>query len=425
MTDINELLDRIEITPKLIYYIDVQYKKMMNQLRFSLGRLNGITSVEVNRLFNLTDITQEDLTDFMELYPANVYIMRQPIYNLLTLIIIKALKEGNERLALDTNTLLGLVFLGRLKYHYLKFIDQPILEKALNNMNKKSYIGLHGMIWMINHITKSTFDKWMPLVMQDINQMYPRYRYIIDLKNKLNQIMKTIAHQYYYQILHRNDVDRSVIIKNRTNEIMEYITSKSIPSNLFEYAVKLCSNNTITDTDKISKLHYNVQTYQSLQLQMSLLIYNILDRLFAVMTYYKDQYQKNIDINDFEWLKSFFTGLKRSTIILKNASDTVFTTYNFDRFEVIAYALVITLFVDSLNHNTDYYGTSNNISNNDNMEAQYNYYDKNDDYSDDNSNLYESYDFNINDMDEQLEGLFEGFMIDKELFELFSNEGDD
>ena len=158
---------------------------------------------------------------------------------------------------------------------------------------------------------------------------------------------------------------------------------------------------------------------------MSLLIYNILDRLFAVMTYYKDQYQKNIDINDFEWLKSFFTGLKRSTIILKNASDTVFTTYNFDRFEVIAYALVITLFVDSLNHNADYYGTSNNISNNDNMEAQYNYYDKNDDYSDDNSNLYESYDFNINDMDEQLEGLFEGFMIDKELFELFSNEGDD
>lgn len=422
MTDIHELLDRIELTPKLIYYIDMQYKKMMNQLRFSLGKLNGITSVEVNRLFNLTELTPDDLTDFMELYPTNVFVMRQPIYNLLTLIIIKALQEGNTRLALDTNTLLGMVHLGKLKYKYIRVIDQAIFEKTLNSLSKKSYIGIHGVLWMVQNVCKSTFDRWMPEVMKDITQMYPRYRYMIDLRNKFNQIVKTVAKQYYYQMLHRNDIDRSVILKNRANEIIEYITSKTIPSNIFDYAVRLCSNNIKTDTDRISKLHYNVQTYQSLQIQMNLLIYNILDRLFAVMQYYKDQYQKNIDINDFDWLKAFFTGLKRSTIILRTASNPVFLTYKFDRFEVIAYALVITLFVDSLNHNNEYYGTSN-VSSNDNS-SDYDIYNTIDNIDNDSVYIDEELYTDKYTNEDLLELLFEGISVDKELFELYNDRGE-
>ena len=419
---IQDLLDGIRITPKLIYYIDNQYKKMMNQLRFSLGRLNGLTNVEINRLFNLTDLTPSDLVEMMDEYPKDVYVMRQPIYNLLALIVIKAYQEGNVRLALDTNTLLGMVFLGRLKYKYIRVIDQGILEKTIAGLSKKSYIGLHGIIWMVNTVTKSTHDKWMPDILKNINNMYPRYRYIIDLRNKFNQIMKTIAKAYYYNILHRNDVDRSVVLKNRTQEIMNYIESKSIPSGIFEYAVKLCNINISTDVDRITKLHYNVQAYPSMQSQMSLLIYNILDRLFAVMNYYKEQNQKNIDINDYDWVKLFFTGLKRSTIILRTASDPIFLTYKYDRFEVIAYALVVTLFIDSLNHNSDYYGSTSAGSSDENMEDQYNLYDK--DYDSDNYAPYideSMLDYYVDEKDDALEAFFEGVMFDKDLFELFNS----
>ena len=417
MTDIHELLSKIYITPKLIYYINNLYKRMINQLRFSLGRLNGITTVEVNRLFNLTELEPEDLKNFMELYPKDVFVMRQPIYNLLTLITIKAIQEGNKQLALDTNTLLGMVFLGKLKYHYIRIIDQEILEKSISQMSKKSYVGLHGVVWMINYVTKSTFDRWMPLIMKDITEMYPRYRYIIDLRNKLNQIMKTIAHQYYYNILHRNDVDKAVVIKKRANEILDYITTKLIPSNIFELAAKLCKS----DPNKLAKLHYNIQSYPSMQGSISLLINNILERLFNTMEIYKLETGKNIDINDLDWLKLFFVGLKRSTIILQTASSPIFGTYEYDRFEVIAYTLVVTLFVDSLNHNNDYYSISSS-NNSQDLTTQYNYYD---DESLSNSrynggfSLDENY---INDSDEQLEALFEGFQYDKELFELYRGD---
>lgn len=429
--NIHELLDGIRITPKLIYYIDTQYKKMMNQLRFSLGRLNGITSVDINRIFNLTDLTPSDFTEFMEEYPKDVYVMRQPIYNLLALIVIKAYLEGNARLALDTNTLLGMIFLGRLKYKYIRVVDQAILDKTLANLSKKSYIGLHGIVWMVNTVTKSTHDKWMPEVLKNLDNMYPRYRYIIDLRNKFNQIVKTIARAYYYNILHRNDIDRSVVLKNRTQEIINYIDSKTIPNNILEYAVKLCNMNVKTDIDKISQLHYHIQTYSSMQTQMSLLIYNILDRLFAVMNYYKDQNGKNIDINDFDWIKMFFVGLKRSTIILRTASDPIFLTYKYDRFEVIAYALVVTLFVDSINHHGDYYGSNEAGSSEEkDIESQYsNYYDQ--DYNADNYmpnqdySFDESFDYTIEDNDSDLEALFEGVQYDKELFEFYNNDGGD
>ena len=62
---------------------------MIGQIRFSLGKLNGITSVEINRLFALTGIDSNDLREIMDEYPKDVFVMRQPIYNLLTLIVIK------------------------------------------------------------------------------------------------------------------------------------------------------------------------------------------------------------------------------------------------------------------------------------------------------------------------------------------------
>ena len=424
--DIYDLLDKIPISNKLIYFIDTQYKKMIGQLRFSLGRLNGMTAVEINRLFNLTDLTQSDLIEYMERFPKNVFVMRQSIYNLLALIIVKAYQVGNDRLALDTNTLLGLVFLGRLKYKYIRMIDQPILEKTVAGLSKKSYIGLHGLVWMVNKVTKDTHDIWMPSILKDLNDPYPMYRYIIDLRNKFNQIMKTIARLYYYNIEHRNDVDRSVVLKNRTNEIVNYIISKNIPDNILQMVVDLCKVNCPeTSIDRINNLQYNIQVYNSMQVQISLLINLLLDKIFAYMNIYKAQFDKNLDINDPIFIKSFYTGLKRSTIMLRLASDPVFTTYKYDRYEVLAYAFIITLFVDSQNHNSDYYGNTN-LTTNDNFEDQYNYgsYNSSDDDSYDYGFNESILDYYIDDKEESLEAFYEGVMFDNELFELFNMRGD-
>lgn len=350
--NIHEILNNIQITPKLVYYLNTLYRKMIGQIRFSLGKLNGITSIEVNRLFQLVGLSPSDLITMMEEYPKNVFVMRQPIYNLLALIVIKCHMIGNTRLAIDTNLLLGMVFLGRLKYKYIRVVNQNLMDKTIQGLSKKSYIGLHGVLWMIAKLCKDTHDSWMDKILDNIDDAYPRYRYIIDMRNKFNQVMKTVARSYYYNFEHRNDVDRSVIIKNRTNEIINYIMDKSVPLQIFELAAKICQSN----PDKINNLHYNIQIYPSMQAQMTLLVYNILDRLFAYLNTYKEQFNKKCDINDPLFLRSFYVAMKRSTIMLRTASDPIFTSYGYTREEVLSYGMIVTLFIDSTNHNAEYYG---------------------------------------------------------------------
>ena len=410
--NIHELLDNIPITPKLVYYINSMYRKMIGQIRFSLGKLNGITSVEINRLFALTNIEPEDLEGIMNQYPKDVFVMRQPIYNLLTLIVMKSHLIGNTRLAIDTNLLLGMVFLGRLKYKYIRVVDQNLMEKTIQNLSKKSYIGLHGVLWMIAKLCKDTHDAWMDKILSNLDDMYPRYRYIIDFRNKFNQVMKTVARAYYYNFEHRNDIDRSVIIKARTNEILNYLLEKSIPSEIFELAANICQSS----PDKINNLHYNIQTYNSMQAQATLLIYNILDRLFAYLNTYKQQFNKNCDINDPLFLRSFYVAMKRSTIMLKTASDPIFTSYGYTREEVLAYGMIVTLFIDSTNHNSEYYGNTQSGSYQDDFNKNYNsFYDS--DYQQDNYTVnMESIDIYEDLMNMAQDGVFEdyeSFQFDK------------
>ena len=423
--DINDILDLIPISPKLIYYINTQYRKMTSNLKFSLGRLNGMTNVEIKRLFNLTDLTTDDLDEYISRFPENNYIMLQYIYQILALITLKASLNGNERLALDTNALLGLVMLGRLKYKYIRVVDHSILEKTLNGLSKKTYIGLHGIMWMVNKVTQDTYNLWMPQIKKNLNDPYPMYRYVVDLRNKFNQIMKVIARLYYYNMVHRNDPDRTIVIKTRVNEIIQYIMNNTIPDNILQVIVDTCKINCPeTSIDRINNLNYNVQIYNSMQSHMGLLINAVLTKLFTYMEVYKTQFQKNLDINDPLFIKSFYTGLKRSTVMLTLASDSIFNIYKYDKYEVLAYAFIITLYVDSLNHNGDYYGASNasSISN-----------DINDiddgSISDDNIAPYDDFsesilDYHIDDKEDKLEAFFEGVIYDQDLFELFDMRGD-
>ena len=405
--NIHEVLNNMQITPKLVYYLNTLYRKMIGQIRFSLGKLNGITNIEINRLFELTGLRPSDLVQVMEEYPKNVFVMRQPIYNLLALIVIKCHMIGNTRLAIDTNLLLGMVFLGRLKYKYIRIVNQNLMDKTIQGLSKKSYIGLHGVLWMIAKLCKDTHDSWMDKILDNLDDVYPRYRYIIDMRNKFNQVMKTVARSYYYNFEHRNDIDRNVVIKNRTNEIINYITDKSVPMEIYELVAKVCQSN----PDKINNLHYNIQIYPSMQAQMTLLIHNILDRLFAYLNTYKEQFNKKCDINDQLFLKSFYVAMKRSTIMLRIASDPIFTSYGYTREEVLSYGMIMTLFIDSTNHNVEYYGGVDvGGSREDDFSKNYD----NSNYNQDSYTMYESLDIYEDLIDMAHDGIFE----DYEPFEL-------
>ena len=402
MVKFTDLLERIEITPKLIYYIDRQYSKLMAQIRFSLGKLSGFTSLEVNRLFALLGITFSDFGDILKEYPKNVYVMQQPVYNLLTLIIVKAHLEGNERLAMDTNILLGLAFLGRLKYKYIRVVDQNLFDKTVSKLSKKTYIGMHGTQWMINKVCEDAYGRWMPLMEKDPNNMYPRYRYIIDMRNKFNQIVKTLARAYYYQYQHKNDVDRSVMLHQRANEILNYLLEKTLSDDIVEF-IATTANMSI---DRVIELQHLIQTYNSMQTQMLVIIKEILDRLLAVIENYAQVNDVNINVRDPIWIRSFTNALKRSTIILKCVSHEVFQAYHYDRFEILIFAFISVLFIDFINH-ADTYTNKGNLANDDfssNYSAYVNY--DSDDFS------------NQSTFGEALEMLFEGVDIsNKELID--------
>lgn len=349
----SELLQSFEINGKLVVLINNIYSRMIQQLRFSLGKLNGVTTSDINRLFASTGLSPQDFSEVLSEYPKNVYVMQQPIYSLLALIVLKSYAEGNERLALDTNTLLGLTILGRRRYKYISFVDQNIFDKTVNSITKKTYIGMHGALWMVNRVTKSAHDKYIKQMLDNVDNVYPRYRYIIDMYNRFNQIMKTIARKYYYNIAHRNDVPRDVQVKSRANEVLEFVLKKPVPSPVLDYISEVSGS----PPEKVNELYHMLQMYYSIQSQFFVIFSLIVDRIMAFLDAWHSQNPgSEINVNDPNFVLGFINKLKRSTIILKSVSSEIFSQYKFDRFLVLYFAFVIVLYVDSKNHSAHYAG---------------------------------------------------------------------
>lgn len=393
----SQLLAKCELSPKLIFLLESAYRRMLGQIRQSLGRLSGMTTAEINRLFMCANLEPSDFDEVLKEYPKNVYVMQHPVYSLLTLIMLKCYQEGNQRLALDVNTLLGLAILGRRKYKYIRFVDQDIFDKTIATISKKTYIGMHGVIWMVNNVTKTTHDRYIQQMLNNVDDVYPRYRYIDDIYNRFNQIMKVIAVYYYKNMEHRNDVPRSVVVKNRANEILDFLMEKPLPENLIEYIAK-CSNST---TDRINQLYHNIQTYTSMQSQLQLIITFILDRILSFFDIMREQLPEvKVDINEPNFINLFVNKLKRSTIVLRAVSDAIFSQYGHDRFEVLYFALIITLYVDSMNHYQDYYGSGEQPNQQSTIEDE----------------PYDEFENSVDTYEENLEALFDGVILDESFF---------
>ena len=395
----SELLQKCQLTPKLVFILQSMHRKFTSQLRQSLGRLGSITKVDIQRLFTYSNLEVNDFNEVLTEYPTNVYVMQHPIYSLLTLFMLKAYQEGNPTLASDINILLALVMLGRRKYKYIRFVDQEIFEKTLSSLSKKTYIGLHGTIWMVNNIAQTAHDKYIQQILNNVDDVYPRYRYINDIYNRFNQIMKVIAHHYYYNVQHRNDVPREVIVKKRAAEVVDYILEHSVSESLINYIANI-SNST---TDRMNELYHIVQTYSSAQNQLQIIITIILDKLLSYFDILREQLPDvKIDINDPKFINSFVNKLKRSTIVLKEVSSSIFTQYGFERFEVLYFSLVLTLYVDVMNHYQEYFSKPSTVSSNDS--------------TNDDSEEYDDFEDSVDSYDENIEALFDGIILDEMIY---------
>lgn len=397
----SDLLAKCELSPKLVFIIESLYRRMMGQIRQSLGRLSGMTTSEINKIFMSAGLQPSDFDEVLKEYPKNVYVMQHPIYSLLTLIMLKCYQDSNQRLALDVNTLLGLAILGRRKYKYIRFVDQDVFDKTVSTISKKTYIGMHGVIWMVNNVTKTTHDRYIQQMLDNVNDVYPRYRYIDDMYNRFNQIMKVIAVYYYNNMKHKNDVPRSTIVKNRANDVLDFLIEKPLPEKLIEYIAN-ASGSTI---DRINELYHNIQTYSSMQSQLQLVVSFIIDRILQFFDLMRAQLPEvKVDINEPTFINSFINKLKRSTIVLRGVSDSIFSQYGHDRFEVLYFALIVTLYVDSMNHFQDYYNSG---------EQPVQQVDIDDELGD---NAYNDYSDPVDSYDENIEALFDGIILDESFY---------
>ena len=133
---------------------------------------------------------------------------------------------------------------------------------------------------------------------------------------------------------------------------MDYLLSKPIPDNILSYIADV----SMTSAEQVNSLYHDLQMYSSVQSQLQLVITMIIDRILAFFDIMREQQpDTHIDINDPSFVRSFINKLKRSTLMLKAASDDIFAQRNYDRFLILYFAFIVTLFVDSLNHNGDYY----------------------------------------------------------------------
>ena len=364
-----ELIDMIVISPQLIKLITNVHNRMMGQLKLDFASLNGIYKYDENKIFDAVGVDPQQLSSILDEYPANVYLVREvPLYTLLTAIVIKAFQDGETNFANMTYILMGLIIFARLKYRYIRIVNPGFLERALAKMSRRTYIGVNGFAWTIYKVCNDTLAKYKDEILKNPALMMPRYRSIIDLRNKFNQIMKHVASLYYYVYQNQNEVDSNTMMTTLTDKIVVYLVQNTLPTYIFETIDRMTKAN---DIDKVYELHHQVQIKTSYQSKMYELIFFLIKRYFDLNEIFKSQYERDIDLMDMSFVTQFYLNLKKSTIAIKLIDHDMFRLYNFSKDLVLAYGLITMIYAKSNIEASKAYESSSSSSSNVESEKDY------------------------------------------------------
>ena len=334
-----DVMSRITMTPELKNFIIKLNARCLGHLRQNLCNLVGIMPQDETMLYTLTNVPITDIKASAEDLPGG-YILRTPLYNLLMYISVKAEQMGDLNTAYDCATLFSLITLGRLKYKYIRVCNAVNMTNTISGMSKKTYVGTNGLVWMVYKVAQSTYDKYREVLVKDPNDLHARLRYIIDIRNKFNQIMKHIARLYYATHLNQSSTAKNdTAIKSISTSILSMIITNDIPSTVVNYIATLAK----VQHDDVYQMHHFVQINASAQQYVDVLITFIVKRLVELQSIGADQGVIVNEINP-DLVRKMYGSFRRTALGKVSAQDNIFASQNIPESLVLAFVVVLVCF---------------------------------------------------------------------------------
>ena len=148
-----------------------------------------------NSYLNTSDITDEIVKKFISKMPPLGYIGTNPFFNLLFLYLLTFLVKENYSAAKSTSRFLAAFHLSYLKKKYFHVMNDDVMRYTLANLHGHS-VARQGFAALCIKVADETLAKYQNELISKIDT-HVYYRYMIDVRNKLNQSMKAIARKYY------------------------------------------------------------------------------------------------------------------------------------------------------------------------------------------------------------------------------------
>lgn len=347
-------------------HIESLVNRMMGQLRQSFAKLSSVNKNDIEKLFMLSLVAENDLNEIVAEYPGGGFVMSDPLYSLIMFIAVKYHMELNDRMAQTTSLLLSLIMLARLKYKYIRICDPKIMDAAFSMMSKKTYVGTKGITWAVMKISMDTFNKYKEKIKKNPNDIYYRYRYIIDIRNKFNQLMKHIATMYYYVVTNGVKANKQDVINDATMNIINYMITNELNAGI----INLISELTKESIDIIYEFQHDIQLNNNFQNRVQLIVAKMYSKFLDIKTYSENQ-NVPIDYNSKDFLKEFYNNFRRSSVVVSLAKDPMFADKGYSSNLVIAICSTLIVLWNSVANNTaEELNTTTDVSSN-NPEIEY------------------------------------------------------
>jgi hypothetical protein len=155
-----------------------------------------ITKTMADLFIETCEITKDEIKGLAKLMPIEGYVITNPFYLTLLVYILTFITVKKEDMASSTSKLYACFTLSYLKAKYIPVCDEDAMMYTLANLHGSS-VARKGFRELTSKVSDETFAKYLPFFQTKID-IYYYYRFIVDIRNKLNQSMKLIAHKYYY-----------------------------------------------------------------------------------------------------------------------------------------------------------------------------------------------------------------------------------
>ncbi len=193
-----------------------------------------ITKAMYNEMSNKSNITLDDVKALAKFMPSTGYVTSNPFYLTLLLYTLTFLAVGDEDGANMSSRFYTVICCGYLKIKYMRICDEPVLTYTLQNLHGASIVR-NGFMELIRKISDETLEKYKSGFLNEID-IYNYYRYIVDIRNKLNQSMRIIAREYY-----KNKENRAIQEKEEDVDNI-FVNNLNVLNNLnmIEYLSREC-----------------------------------------------------------------------------------------------------------------------------------------------------------------------------------------